>query len=201
MSEKDSIPTNDHESIQDQTKQEEAFVSKKAYQEVSSDMIKYKTEMKALRAELEQAKADEQTRVESEQMKNGEYQKLADSYKSKYEESEAKAAASRDRVTNLHKLHSVEKHIGGFERSEYAKIATNLDAIKIDDDGFIDEESLRMEVERIKQEHPALLKTSEKPTLPNNAPGESSNLSYNEAIKQCKSMKELKALMEKNGRA
>lgn len=195
---KDSIPKVTEEV---EEKPEDKFVSKRAYQEVSADMHTYKKEMKSLQAEVEKMRADESSRLEAEQVKNGEFQKLADSYKQKFEEADAARQAEKEQVVNFHKLHSVENAIGGFQRSEYAKMAVNLDAIKVDENGIIDEESLKLETSRIRQEHPSLLKTTDKPRLPNLAPGEKPNLSYTQAIKECKTMNELRALIEKNGRA
>lgn len=184
-----------------ETKPEEAFVSKKAYQEVTSDMMKYKEERKALKAELERLRADEQARNEAEQRSRGEYQKIADTYKQKFEESEAQRLSERKRVEDLHKLHHLEKAVGGFQRSEYAKIAADLNAIKLDDNGIVDEASLLAEATRIKQQHPALLKNDPKLKLPSDAPGQQqAPQDYSEALKNCKTQKELTDLMKKHGR-
>lgn len=203
MKEKDSILTPDVSDTE--TKPEDQFVPKKAYQEVSSDMMKYKEQMKNLKAELEKLRADEQSRLEAEQRKNGEYQKIADTYKLKWEQAEAQREAERHRVENLHKLHHLEKAVGGFQKSEYAKIAANLDAIKLDENGMVVEETLAAEAQRIRQEHPALLKSDSKVKLPSDAPGQNDQpMDYIQALKALQkrggTIKELTDLMEKHGR-
>ena len=186
----------------EQKKPEEKFVPKQAYQEVSNDLHKYKAERNDLKAELEKLRADDAARVEAEQLKNGEHQKIADSYKQKFEESEAQRKSDKDKVVNLSKLHSIEKAVGGFHKSIYAKIAVNLDNIKLDENGLITDESLQAEAARIKQEHPALLKAATKGKLPGEAPGEHDTpKDYNSAVRACKTQEELNALMVKNGRA
>lgn len=176
--------------------EKDEFVSKKAYVEVKADMMAYKEQMKSLKAEIEKYKADDVARQEAESRANGEYQKLADSYRQKYEESEAKRKSERESVLNLHKLNAVDKAVGGFIRSEYAKMVTKLDALKVDENGLIDEESISSEVARIRQEHPALLKSLPKPQLPSQAPGTAPTpSSLEEKLRNAKSIKEIEDLM------
>ena len=172
------------------------FVPKKAYVDVKNDMMSYKEKMRGLQAELEKYKADDVARQEAEARAKGEYQKIADSYRQKYEESEAKRKSERESVVNLHKLNAIDKAIGGFVRSEYAKMATKLDAIKLTEDGLLDEESINAEVARIRQEHPALLKSASRPQLPSQAPGTApSPASFEEKLRSAKTIQELEAML------
>jgi hypothetical protein len=180
---------------------EEKLVSSKAYSEVKTDMLKFKEQKKVLEQELEKLKADEQVRKEAEQVKNGEFQKLADQYKLKFEEAESKREAELKRVLDLQKIHTLDKELGGFHKPEYSRIAVKLDAIKMTEDGFVDQESVKAEVERIKREHPALLKQSSHAKLPNQSSQQASTLSYQEQVKQCKTIPALTSLMEKHGKA
>ena len=196
----DSIQEKSSE-VTEEKKQEDQFVSRKAYQEVSTDMHNYKNTNKDLKAELEKLRADEATRVESEQVKNGEFQALADSYKQKFEESEASRQAEKARVVDLNKMQQISEVVGGFQRSEYAQLAVNLENIKLDENGLIDRATLDAEAVRIKQDHPHLIRSSKGPQLPNEAAGtHSTPLAYKDAIKACKTQEELTALMDKHGR-
>lgn len=182
-------------------KHEDKFVARDAYQTVSTDMMKYKEERNNLKAELEKLKTDEQTRLEVEQLKNGEFQKLADSYKQKFEESEAMRVADTQKIIDREKLFELEKALGGFKKSEYASFAVNLSAVELDEYGKPVKESLDKEVTRIRQEHPSLLNAGVKPNLPNLAPGEQgSPLSYEEGLRKCTTQKELTDYMTKHGR-
>lgn len=178
---------------------EPKVVSAQAYKEVSADLHKFKEQKKALEQEVQRLKAEEAARNEAEALKKGEFQKVADDYRKKFEESEAKRQAEMKRVIDLQKLHSIDAAIGGFQRPEYSKIAVNLEALKVTEDGFIDQESLKAEADRIKREHAVLLKNHSTQKLPAQASqGSSDPLSYKEQVKQCKSIAELTALMEKH---
>ena len=112
---------NNTENVTDEPK----VVSAQAYKEVTADLHKFKEQKKALEQEVQRLKAEEAARNEAEALKKGEFQKVADEYRKKFEESEAKRHAEMKRVIDLQKLHSIDAAIGGFQRPEYSKFTFN----------------------------------------------------------------------------
>lgn len=150
---------------------QEEFVPKPAFVEVTADMHKYKTKLKETEAKLNQ-KAEEVENLMREKME------AEKQYKELYEkEREDKAKAleqikvERKNFLDSHKINYLIQELGGLARSEYIKHA-NLNAIEVNEDGTIDQNSLKKEADRFRQEHAVLLKNYKLPTLPNEAPKE-----------------------------
>ncbi len=148
---------------------EDGFVAKSAYQKVSQDMHKYKSEMKTLAAQLEAVKADQEAKEKSTLEENEKWHDL-------YKKSEAKLAqiaserdSERNKFVDFHKRNAVIQQLGGFKKNDYTKFI-NTNSIEVVDDGSVDENSVMAEVERIRKEYPELIKTTPKTELPNSAP-------------------------------
>lgn len=180
-------------------------VSKEAHLKTVSESMKWKEKFRdseTLRLDLEtkaEAKLLEELNVE------GKERERADMYKQKYEERLAAEKATdlanaekEQKVINLEKSYALDRAVGGFTRPEYIKVAINLDEIKMNEDGSINEASLHLASEKVKREHSAVLKTVTKPSLPNNAPPGSENLSFKDGLAKCKNQKELDVYIEKH---
>lgn len=132
-------------------------IDKKTYLTVSKDMHKYKDEAKALKQQLAKIQADQEA-AKTIQMKNDE------KWKDLHQASEAKLAqltqqmqSERAKFSNFHKINAVVSEIGGFLKNDYNKFI-NVDAIEIDDEGNINQESVKAEGERLRKEYAELLK-------------------------------------------
>jgi chromosome segregation ATPase len=143
------------------SKQEsEAFVSKKAYEDVSKDMHKYKAQMKDLQAALNEY----QTKVKSiEEEKLVEQQRWKELYEKRTSELEQKEKEAKDKeVRYLKSLKMVElkKEIGANIRDEYL-VHANINAIEFNEDGSLNKESLVTVANDFRQKHGQLIPKSE----------------------------------------
>lgn len=155
----------------EEEKQEEQFVSKKAYQEVSGDMHKYKSELQETKARLAEIEAIQETKEQEALQEQGRWEELYNTSKEQLTTLQSERNQERDKFIGYHKKNSVLQHIGGFKRDEYNSFI-NVENIKLNDDGSINNESLTSEVDRIKQEYPELIKTNSSTKLPKEAPSQ-----------------------------
>ena len=155
--------------VKNEETQKEDFVSKKAYTDVSADMHKYKNQLKETQAKLNELEAE---RLASEKEALAEQGKWEELYKKNQEELNAvksERANEQDKFVDYHKKNSVLNKIGGFKRDEYNKFI-DVSSINMNEDGSIDEASLELEIDRVRQSYPELLKTGSGTKLPNDAP-------------------------------
>ena len=142
------------------------FVPKKSYEEVRSDMHKYKSELKKIQAQLSQREADDKAREKAALEEKQEWEKL---YKAEKEEKEKILQAknqSETKVQQTIKKAAVIQALGGFKNPTYASFI-DTEAIKLDENGNVDSETLQAEVDRVRQTHPELLKSFKSSDLPN----------------------------------
>ena len=148
---------------------QEDFVSKKAYQDVSGDMHKYKTQLKETQARLNQLEAERQAAEKQALAEQGKWEELYQKNQAELEAVKQERAGEQNKFVDYHKKNSVLNKVGGFKRDEYNKFI-DVNSIEMKDDGSIDETSLELEVDRIRQSYPELLKASSGTKLPNEAP-------------------------------
>ena len=154
--------------------EEKAFVPKKAYQEVSSDMHRYKGKAKELEAKLNEYQAQldqiEQAKLEEQ----GRWEEIARKKDEQLSQVLSEREAESKKFIEHHKKQSVIAKLGGFKKDEYASFI-NVSAIEVNDHGQPTLESLEAEVERIRANHPELLKANVASNLlPNQAPSTTS---------------------------
>lgn len=145
------------------------FVSKKAYTDVSNDMHKYKSELKDVKAMLNQLNAEKSAGEKERLAEQGKWEDLYQKNELELNALKSERNAEQDKFVNYHKKNSVLNKIGSFKKDEYNRFI-QTDKINMNEDGSIDSESLGLEVDRIRQEYPELLKASAGNKLPNDAP-------------------------------
>lgn len=170
---------------QPEATQEEGFVPKKAFQEVSSDMHKYKNQLREKEAMLNQLLAEKELQEKQALEEQGRWKELYEKTQNQLEEVNTTRQAEQDKFINHHKKNAVLREIGGFKKDEYSNFI-NIENVIMDENGNIDRASLDAEVSRLKQEMPELLKNVPGNSLPSNAP-------MNTEVKQEMSKSELKA--------
>ena len=117
-------------------------------------------------AELESEKENAQkSKLEEKQ----EYKKLYDNALGKIRSMETEAKEKESALVSEHKRRALEKELGGLRKSEYFKFA-DLSNIVIGDDGLVDENSVKFEANRYRQEFPELLQATKKVQVNNQAP-------------------------------
>lgn len=155
--------------------EKEEFVSRKAYQEVSQDMHKYKKQLKEVEAKLNEYQAKIET-TEKEKLEEQErWKELYQKEKEARTSIEQSYQKDRENFLSVHKKQAVKDALGGFKRPEYSSF---IDASKVEfnEDGTLDKQSVEAEVQRIKENYPEIIKQEQKRELPNNeAPKPSNN--------------------------
>lgn len=137
----------------------EGVVAKKAYEDVSKDMHKYKSKAK----ELEAALTEYQIKLKSiEEEKLVEEKRFKELYEKRTEELEAQKRAAKERENQyLKSLKMVElkKELGANIKDQYL-IHANIDAIEFNEDGTLNRESLVTVANKFRQEHGELIPKS-----------------------------------------
>lgn len=137
----------------------EGVVAKKAYEDVSKDMHKYKSKAK----ELEAALTEYQVKLKSiEEEKLVEEKRFKELYEKRTEELEAQKRAAKERENQyLKSLKMVElkKELGANIKDQYL-IHANIDAIEFNEDGTLNRDSLVTVANKFRQEHGELIPKS-----------------------------------------
>jgi len=148
---------------------QEEYVSRKAYEEVTRDMHKFKKEreeFKAARNELEaQLKAQEESKMhEKEQFKE-----LFEKRNAELDLLRKEAETERNRFTNATKRAALNQELGGRVKEEYLNFA-DLNSVVLTEDGNIDRESVRNVANNFRKEHGQLIPNSESQEITGHAP-------------------------------
>ena len=160
-----------------QEQQKEEYVSRKAYEEVTRDMHKFKQKQKeeaAARAELEaRLKAQEEAELrEKEQWKELFEKKEQELTQFKDELSQKDRA-----ITMQAKRNALRSELGNI-KDEYLNLA-RLDDLELDEYGAVTNESLHGVANRFREDHPALVSSTPAPKITNQAPDTNSAVNSN----------------------
>jgi flagellar motor protein MotB len=157
MDNKDKVNGVDTETASKQ--ESDGVVAKKAYEDVSKDMHKYKSKAK----ELEAALNEYQVKLKSiEEDKLVEEKRFKELYEKRTEELEAQKRAARDRENQYLKsikMVELKKELGVNVRDEYL-VHASVDAIEFNEDGSLNKESLVTVANKFRQEHGELIPRS-----------------------------------------
>lgn len=149
------------ESASQQNQQEqEAFVSKKAYEEVSKDMHRFKQKAKELEATVNEFQAQLKAQEEQKMQEQEQWKELYQKREAELEQVRKDAEDKQRRYLNSVKMSALKQELGANVRDEYLRFAS-LDAININEDGSIDRDSLREAANSFRKEHGQLIPTSE----------------------------------------
>lgn len=149
--------------------QNEETVSKRAYDEVRTDMHKFKGLYKEMELKLQKMKEkqDEQARQDLE--KNNEYKTLYEDERAKNAELYKQIDEKNENFIKTQKVMAVNEKLGEFKRPEYKKFI-DLSKIVIDNDGNADITTVDAEVERLRKEYPELIKVKASSRMPDHEP-------------------------------
>lgn len=175
----------------------EEYVSRKAYEEVTRDMHKFKSEARAEKA----AKAEYEAKLKAiEEEKLAEQQRWKELFEKERQEKEELNRKSKEKETAY--LMSVKKsalkqELGGKIRDEYLAHA-DLKSIEFKDDGTLNMDSVLEVANKFRAEHGELIPRSQVSDATNDAPPSDSTVSTkkklddlngNEAYEMLKKMK------------
>lgn len=175
----------------------EEYVARQAYEEVTTDMHKYKAQAKAERAkaiELEsRMKASDDERMKEQQK----WKELYEREKQDRETMEAQRKVDRETFLQNTKLSALKTELGGKIKDAYLVHAA-LNEIESNEDGSLSPESIRTVANKFRQEHPSLIPPATTNQITNQAPGQGpapvvtkplSQMSYEEKIAALESSK------------
>lgn len=150
--------------------EKEAFVSKKAYEEVSKDMHKHKSKAKELEAAVNELRSQIKAQEEAKLQETQQYKELFERREAELEEARKQAAEVKEQYLNTAKRNALKNELGGKIKDEYLSFA-DLGSIAVSDDGSIDPESIRMVANEFRKQHSQLIPPSDNAGITGQAPG------------------------------
>lgn len=138
----------------------EQFVSRKAYEEVTRDMHKFKKEREELKAGFNELQAQLKAQEEAKMQENEQWKQLYEKRESELEEERNKAKESNIRFTNAVKRSALKQELGGKVKDEYLSFA-DLSSISMSEDGMVDSETLRNVANDFRKQHGQLIPKEE----------------------------------------
>lgn len=153
------------EPSKDVTKEE--FVQRKAYEEVTSDMHKFKSQAKESSAKANELEAKLKALEESKMKEQNRYQELYEQEKKLREESDSNRGKDKDLYLRAVKKSALKSALGGEIQDEYL-VHANVDAIEIRDDGTLSSESVDLVANSFREKHSQLIPSSGGGTITSN---------------------------------
>jgi hypothetical protein len=190
------------DSVDEPTKQEvpaeskEQYVAKKAYEEVSKDMHKFKSKLREAEAAANEYAAKLKA-IEDQKLKDQQqWEELYNREREKSEQAEQMREQDKQLYLRSVKLNALKSELGGKVKDEYLSFA-NLDNIELNDDGSLSSDSVREVANGFRQSHPQLIPADGNPDITNNATStQFSNQSQGPSIKEL-SFEERAKLLDK----
>lgn len=143
------------------SKQEsEGFVSKKAYEDVSKDMHKYKAKLKELEATVNEYQTKVKSIEEEKMVEQQRWKELAEKRAAELEAATQRAKENENRFLKSLKMVELKKELGANIRDEYL-VHANVSAIEFNEDGSLNRDSLVTVANDFRQKHGQLIPKSE----------------------------------------
>jgi hypothetical protein len=150
--------------------EKEAFVSKKAYEEVSSSMHKHKSKAKELEAAVNELRAQMKAQEEAKLQETQQYKELYERREAELEAARKEAAQVKNQYLVTAKRNALKQELGGKVKDEYLSFA-DLESIAVSDDGSIDAEAVRMVANEFRKQHSQLIPATDNANITGQAPG------------------------------
>lgn len=165
----DQVSDQTQDSSQNPEAKKEAYVTKKAYEEVSQDMHKFKQKAKELEATVNEFQAQMKAQEDAKMQEQEQWKQLFEKREAELEAMRKEASEKDRRFQSSVKISALKQEIGGTIRDEYLRFA-NLDAIALNDDGTIDKASLQEVANGFRKEHGQLIQPSDNADITGHAP-------------------------------
>lgn len=176
----------------------EKFVPKKAYEDVSQDMHKYKSKTKELEATLNEYQAKLKAQEEEKLAEQNRYKELFEKRTAELEAEKSKAQETTNKYLKSLKLVELKRELGANIRDEYLMHA-NVNEITFNEDGTLNKDSLVTVANQFRQQHGALIPKSENANITGHAAsnGEVAPTKSLEQMSMAEKIEMLKKLKEK----
>jgi len=153
--------------VTDDAKKDE-YVARKAYEDVSKDMHKYKSQVRDAQAAMNEAEAKLKA-IEDQKLKdNQQWEELYNQQCAKSENAEKMRSQDKQLYLRSVKLNALKSELGGKVKEDYLSFA-NLDDIDINEDGTLSSDSVRTVANSFRQAHPQLIPSEGNPDITNSA--------------------------------
>ena len=153
-----------------QSKEEaNAFVSRKAYEEVTRDMHKNKQKAKELEAAFNELQAQLKAQEEQKLQEQERWKELYQKREAELEQERKRAQEQESRYMKSVKMAALKRELGVDIRDEYLQFA-RLDEIALTDDGSIDADALRTVANDFRKQHGQLIPAQENVNITGQAP-------------------------------
>jgi len=168
MSEVTDVSNENNESQESNSSEAEKRVPKKAYDDVSKDMHKYKTKTKDLEAKVNEYESKLKHIEEEKLQEQDRWKELYENQKVEIESERAGRKQERSNYLNTVKKSALKSELGNIS-SEYL-VHANLDAVEFNDDGSINPDSVHKVANEFREKHALLIPKSVTTNITNLAP-------------------------------
>lgn len=176
-----------------QTQESNNYVPKKAYEEVSSDMHKYKSKTREAQARINELEARIKAAEESKLRENEEWKTLYEREKAEREVAEDKRNQEKELYLKSVKLSALKSELGGRVRDEYLQFA-DINSIELREDGSLSSESVQLVANQFRQNHPSLIDKGPSANITSPAPSSSGVLTEEKSINEMSHEEKLEML-------
>lgn len=152
-----------------QEQQQEQYVTRKAYEEVSRDMHKNKQKAKELEVAYNELQAQLKAQEEAKLHEQERWKELYEKREAELEQERKNAQEQQGRYLRSVKLSALKQEIGANIKDEYLSFA-NLDGIAFNEDGSIDKDSLHEVANSFRKEHGQLIPQTDNANITGQAP-------------------------------
>jgi len=157
--------------------------------------------LKQLEEQLESFTQKQQQAEEAKLAEQGEYKKILSVREEELRKERELRQSTEKQINDAYKLNAFYSKLPGkIPRKEYLSFV-DLDSIALNPETRdVDMESVQQVVNRFMEDHPTLVKLNDDRRLPADAPKNNSPSTYAEALRQCKSQRELDEVRRKFNR-
>ena len=170
---------------EESSQQQEGYVARKAYEEVTSDMHKFKQRAKDANARINELEARLKAEEEAKLKEQENWQQLYEREKAEREEAERIRSQERNQYLKAVKLSALKSELGGTVKDEYLQFA-DVESIELGEDGTLSSESVRHVANKFRHEHPSLVVRKDEANITNRSAA--GDISYSEQEKTIEQM-------------
>lgn len=131
------------------------FVSKKAYEEVTTDMHKFKASLKSEKAKAAEYEAQLKALEEDRMRENNQWKELAEKYKSDADNARTEQLKAKEDYLNTVKRQALKDELG-LSNDKYL-VHADINSIEVNEFGIVDKDSLLDTANVFREEHSILL--------------------------------------------
>lgn len=150
--------------------EEDKFVAKSAYEEVSKDMHRYKSAAKEAAAKAAELEARMKSIEEAKLVEEKRYEELYSKERDAREKAEQALKNTNEHYMKSVKMTALVRELGGNIKTKYLQHAA-LDEIIVHDDGSLSSESVTKVANKFRQENPELVPAQNAGNINDVAPG------------------------------